>query len=52
MASRRTMFINDRKRTSAARKLTHKQTIERAQEQAKLLQKLTAQARAEAKSSS
>lgn len=49
MASRRTMFINDRKRTSASRKRTHREMIERAQEQAKLLQKLTAQARAEAK---
>lgn len=49
MASRRTVMIHDKKRSSTARKRTHRERIERAQEQAKLLAKLTAQARAEAK---
>lgn len=49
MASRRTVMANDRKRTSAARKRSHKETLERAQQQATVVQKLWTQAKQEAK---
>ena len=50
MASRRTVFIHDKKRNSTARKQTHRKDMERQQQQAAVLQKLLVQARAEAKS--
>lgn len=51
MASRRTVITRDNQRNSSARKKTHRQTIERAQEQAAVLQRLWKQAKEAAKAS-
>ena len=49
MAGRREGFSRDRQRNSTARKRTHKETQERHQQQAAVLQRLVKQARAEQK---
>lgn len=49
MAGRREVFTYDKKRNSTARKETHRKDRERAQQQAAIMQRLVAQAKAEAK---
>lgn len=49
MPSRREMFARDRRRSSKARKDTHRADRERAQQQSQVLYKLWTQAKAEAK---
>jgi hypothetical protein len=43
------MISRDRRRTSTARKRSHRETLERQQQQAQVLQRLWKQAKAEAK---
>ena len=50
MAGRREVFTYDKKRNSTARKETHRKDRERAQQQAEVVSRLIAQAKAEAKS--
>ena len=49
-ASRRTVIAHDRKRSSTARKRTHRRTIQEQQQQAEVFSRLWRQARADLKS--
>ena len=51
MAGRREVTTRDRQRNSAARKKTHKTTLERQRAQADTIQRLWTQAKAQAKAS-